>query len=266
MLSNQKKAEEHIGFYRKFIDKIVEGTNTQTAINSVDLKSNDYVQVRLQRECRKLGYNYIRKKGISESRIPGPKIKKDYLSLALSSIKLDPAVCREGVPKLFGEHYKHIFNHDLETWFALLAYYFYKFIDDISKKEFADEPDKKISKYFVTHLLFFYLRDDLINNDYHLGKEFIDNCLKGTINNEIFKPLKEITKRCFNIAYDFYKKSIGDEGEFIKSESFFNRKGKIRDFKKFFEEKDEKYKNRSSEFFNKLIDNLKNSKLSKKNE
>src|SRR5574337_1259216 len=48
--------------YNRLVNTIVRATNWQNAISPSDLVSNDYIQVYLERELRKRGYQYIRKK------------------------------------------------------------------------------------------------------------------------------------------------------------------------------------------------------------
>ena len=53
---------ENNGDYNRLVNSIVRATNWQNYISPSDLVSNDYIQVFLEREMRKIGYQYIRKK------------------------------------------------------------------------------------------------------------------------------------------------------------------------------------------------------------
>lgn len=53
---------ENNGDYDELVNSIVRSTNWQNYISPSDLVANDYIQVLLEREFRKKGYQYIRKK------------------------------------------------------------------------------------------------------------------------------------------------------------------------------------------------------------
>jgi AIPR protein len=60
--------------YEELIGDTVRATNRQNAIQPSDLKSNDRIQVRLERELRKLNYEYVRKRQAKgEARAQAPQ-------------------------------------------------------------------------------------------------------------------------------------------------------------------------------------------------
>jgi hypothetical protein len=104
---------------------IVEATNYQNPIHTADLRSNDLVQIDLQRDLFRRGYQYIRKagKGTYVQALPGAglpfRIKKEQLAAAIADC-LEPALSRLAGPKrLFDlEHpyYDRIFASRSVEW------------------------------------------------------------------------------------------------------------------------------------------------------
>jgi hypothetical protein len=117
--------------YSHLVSEIVSATNRQNAIGQVDLKSNDLEQIRLERDLKKLGYRYIRKRqSKGETRRADPKkykafIKKEELARAVGACLLDPFEVRLGVNRLFEDDlYGKIFDGrpaiDYLTFYRLL--------------------------------------------------------------------------------------------------------------------------------------------------
>src|SRR5207247_1297547 len=79
--------------------------------------SNDHLQVFLERELRKRGYQYLRKRQTKSEakRLLGGAIyfqmKKDELAQAIAACEFDPAIVRKGKEGLFDErYYRSIFS------------------------------------------------------------------------------------------------------------------------------------------------------------
>ena len=103
--------------YSQLVSKIVSATNFQNEILLSDLRSNDEEQVRLERELRKWGVLYIRKRQSKSEvrRIYGSKyklfIKKEDLARSVAGSLFDPTVLRLGKENLFDDgNYQKIFN------------------------------------------------------------------------------------------------------------------------------------------------------------
>jgi len=103
--------------YSHLVSEIVSATNRQNTIGQVDLKSNDLEQIRLERDFKKLGYRYIRKRqSKGETRRADPKkykafVKSTELARAVGACLLDPFEVRQGVNRLFEDDlYGRIFD------------------------------------------------------------------------------------------------------------------------------------------------------------
>jgi hypothetical protein len=87
--------------YEKMVGSIVEATNSQNTIKASDLRSNDRLQVRLQRDLRKLNYFYIRKAGRShEWELAAQyqlRIRKEEAARAVMACQSAATLLNEGV-------------------------------------------------------------------------------------------------------------------------------------------------------------------------
>ncbi len=120
-------------------------TNTQNPVKSRDIMSNDYIQIKLQRELRNKGWFYERKKyeyrdrKIKDSKkIDAEKAGQTILAFYLEK----PGSAKNKKQEIFGDFYSEIFNENkLNAEYVLLPYYLYKKIEN-DIKQFT----KKIKK------------------------------------------------------------------------------------------------------------------------
>lgn len=98
------------------VSRIVTATNWQNKIVASDLQANDRKQIALERELRKLGYWYIRKrqtKGEAKRLASSQRyimLRKEELAQAVAGCDLDPAVPRTQKDALFEERiYSKVF-------------------------------------------------------------------------------------------------------------------------------------------------------------
>jgi hypothetical protein len=103
--------------YDRLVNSIVRANNWQNYIYPSDLVSNDYVQLFLQKELRKRGYHYIRKRmNRSEAKSYFGsqgffQIDKKEMAQAAAACLFDPVVVRRGKEGLFQDpYYKSIFG------------------------------------------------------------------------------------------------------------------------------------------------------------
>lgn len=102
--------------YDRPVNSIVRATNWQNYIFPSDLVSNDYIQIFLEKEMRKSGYQYIWKRmNKTEARsLIGQgyyQIDKRELAQTVAACLFDPLVVRKGREGLFEDpYYKSIFS------------------------------------------------------------------------------------------------------------------------------------------------------------
>lgn len=115
--------------FNTLLSSIVTGTNYQSPIRQSDLKSNDRVQVALERSMRKLGYGYIRKRqaGSEEKVHVGGKqfhrIKMEEFAQSVAACELDGYVARSSKEKLFDEEKYKVLFPTQEPFFYLARYW-----------------------------------------------------------------------------------------------------------------------------------------------
>jgi len=111
--------------YDAIVGRIVEATNSQNKIKAADLRSNDRIQVGIERDLHQMGYHYQRKRAAASmvAAVAGRhewKVRKEDLAKAVASCE-DSAFGRGGTDVLFEEpRYKRLFryrtDHMLSRW------------------------------------------------------------------------------------------------------------------------------------------------------
>ena len=207
--------EDH---YDDLVSHIVKATNWQNAIKPSDLVSNDHIQVHLERELRKQGYQYIRKRMTKkEARRIYPtkglqQIKKDELARAVAACELDPAVVRRGVENLFDERsYRSIFS-SRSMPFYLSRYWLMKRVQHKSR----GYPDRAYAKWVVLHHMWKQLRK-LIGRGKG-EKKFRWACEYKE--EKVLIPLNTAIDRAFKAALAFFRANRG-KGEKARDVSTF---------------------------------------------
>ncbi len=139
--------------YDDLVSSIVRATNWQNAIKPSDLVSNDHIQVFLEREFRKRGYQYIRKRQTKAEakRLFGNqsyyRIKKEEMAQAIAGCEFDPALVRKGKQGLFEEqHYRSIFG-SRSISFYLARYWLMRRVQSAAR----GFPERAYAKWLVLH-------------------------------------------------------------------------------------------------------------------
>ena len=207
--------------YRHLVSEIVSATNWQNAISQSDLKSNDIEQVRIEKEFKKLGYFYIRKRMSKlEARKYGGdkysfKIKKDTLARAIAACTVDPYEVRLGKDRLFEDDiYSKIFNGRKATEYLSL-YWLYQYAEYWSRGSI-----KTVSaKWHVLHLLWSLLSNDLRKNFYR--DQFRLMVERDRYYQNELEPLNKLVKESFRFASAFYMKNKKIDGRIQDPRDFF---------------------------------------------
>lgn len=183
---------------RSITTRIAEATNSQTPINTRDLRSNDEVQKKLEEGLRDQGLFYERK---AHQHLGKPRQKRiDALSAGqamLAYIHGYPEVAKKDRARVFDDLYDTIFNDDLTTDKVVIPLRIYGDIEsqkrDLQRRIKKDQP-------FDRDLLF------LIDGAYHLLYAVGELCARDEINvldeaqaktkvPEAIAVLKELVKR-----------------------------------------------------------------------
>jgi len=159
------KIEENVGFVlvrlvktknESVKEKIIKASNTQTAIKSRDLISEEKIQKELESQFEQLGYYYDRKKGLhrdkpKEKIVDLEKAAQAYLALYLRK----PADAKNKKSEIYKSYYEQIFNKDLTANQLLVSWRLLNKMHEKIKelRKTANEEKKSILGNSVLHLL-----------------------------------------------------------------------------------------------------------------
>lgn len=220
--------------YSHLVSEIVSATNRQNAIGQVDLKSNDLEQIRLERDLKKLGYRYIRKRqSKGETRRADPKrykafIKKEELARAVGACLLDPFEVRLGVNRLFEDDlYGKIFDGrpaiDYLTFYRLFRV-----------ASYAGRGDIRLgyAKWLVMHFIWAEIGTELRRHS--LQASFLYATEREYSYWKILQPLYKGLGQLYQAALAFYRANKKTkDGLLLDPSTFFKYKGRHLQFQKF---------------------------------
>ena len=199
--------------YHRLVNQIVKATNWQNPIKPADLRSNDDVQVWLERQLRKLDYQYLRKretKGEARERVGNARMHQisiNELAAYLAACMLDPAVAREGEQELFSERvYPRIFDQATSVWKYLAVYWIG---EGIRQNSHGDEPRRR-AKWVVLHFLWNQLAHQVGRNA--SARIFVET-IQDRRSPELRDRLGTATDMAFQCALEFYRaeRAAGDD-------------------------------------------------------
>jgi AIPR protein len=216
--------------FEALVSRIVACTNWQNEILPSDLMSNDRRQIEIERQLRNLNYYYVRKRQTkSEARRASGVgfnflIKKDEFAQAVAACDLDSVVVREGKENLFEERlYQQVFP-TADPHYYLSRYWLMREVSYAAK----GYPERAYAKWLVLHFMWSHLAavvrsraaaDSFRNESEHNGDS-------ATVLNKAIHIV-------FNAALDFYRKKRGKGAKATDVSTFFKRKGRDREFDRF---------------------------------
>jgi len=239
--------------YDKLINSIVRATNWQNNIKPSDLVSNDDIQVFLQKELRKVRYQYIRKNmSKTEARaFLGQElyqIDKREMAQAVAACLFDPVTVRKGRENLFEDpYYKSIFGSNN------ISFYLSKW-RLMREVQYAARgySQRAYAKWLVLNFIWSQIGSD-INSGYS-ERRFRYACEQQTY--EVVVPLNRVLICIFRAALNFYRLKRG-EGEKAKDPStFFQRKKLDVDFAIYWRSSKNPYRRKTAIYIKKFRDAL----------
>lgn len=225
----REKSADANGF-EALVSRIVAATNWQNEIRPSDLMSNDRRQIEIERQLRKLGYCYVRKRQTKGEarRSSGVRshyfIKKEELAQAVAGCDLDPVIVREGKENLFEEQlYPQVFPT------ADPQYYLCRYCTMAAVTYSArGYPERAYAKWVVLHFMWSrlapLLRSRQAGENYHQAWFRVLHSVQHLI------PPVNIM---FNAALHFYRCRRGKGATAIDVSSFFKRKNRHLEFEAF---------------------------------
>jgi hypothetical protein len=238
--------------FDSFVSQVVEGTNWQNAIKPSDLISNDRKQVELQREFRKRGYLYLRKReSKSEARAAvGSKqyipIKKEDIARAVAGCDLDPVEARSGVENLFDEDKYEVIFPNSDPRYYLTRYWTMRKVSACS----WGHPERGYAKWLVQNFVWEKL-SPLLKSE-AAQERFVKQLEEGKT--DVQHPLEDAIEKVFRastsyrLRYRHKDKSANDPSTFYKS-----RRGHHKKFKTFWDGKHNKNRKGFKKAWKKLV-------------
>ena len=182
---------------------IAQYTNSQNAIDNVDLKSVDKIQIDIEEYFRTFGIDYLRKRGTISENVDS--IKMVLLSQLIYSFKGFPDRVTNQKKRLFNEFYNNIFKEDFDVDASKKIYDLYKKIENYFK-------DQKIRIDLSEIFYVVYI----ISKEY---KNFSDLAIKG---------IEQIDESKIKKIYEFIHTSVEkftklNENRFATSRAYIKR-------------------------------------------
>lgn len=211
--------------YDDLVSSIVRATNWQNYITPSDLVSNDAIQVYLERELRKRGYRYLRKRqSASEAKALGGgvlyhEIKKEQLAQAVAGCEFDPSLLLKGKEALFDERYYRSVFHQRSLRFYLSRYWLMKRVIVIGKKN----PQRAYAKWFVLKLLWDKLSSELGNSGAGRFRYACEMYYRSLDAYSAVRKLESAIERTFAAALAFYSLNRGRGRKATDRQSFFKQ-------------------------------------------
>jgi hypothetical protein len=234
VIAVSRDSDEDQRRYSHLVSEIVSATNRQNAIGQVDLKSNDLEQIRLERDLKKLGYRYIRKRQSKrETRRADPRkykafIKKEELAKAVAACHLDPFEVRLGTNRLFEDDlYAKIF--DGSSAIEFLA--FYRLFRIAS---YAARGDVRMgyAKWLVLHFAWSELGIHLRRQN--LRANFLYTAEREYNYPRVLQPLYRAFDQFYKVAMAFYRANKRTkDGSLLDPSTFFKYRGRHIQFQQF---------------------------------
>jgi len=218
--------------FETLVSNIVQATNWQNEISPSDLMSNDRRQIELERQFRKLGYLYIRKRQTKgEARRAAAAaysfmVKKEEIAQAVAACDFDPSLVRKGKENLFEERwYSQVFpsgdpNYYMPRyWLARAASYAAR-----------GYPERAYAKWMVTHFIWQRLRPLVVSK---AGATVFRQ------QNEVWSDTYWAMDRTLHIAFRavlrFYRAKRGKGAKAIDVSTFFQRTKLDAEFARFWD-------------------------------
>lgn len=227
--------------YDTLVNAIVKATNWQNKIFPSDLISNDSIQIFLEKEFRKIGYQYIRKKmSKTEARsLYGQgyiQIDKKELAQAVAAcIFEDPVIVRKaGKEGLFEDpRYKSIFGSK-NVHAYLSKYWLMKNIERAGR----GYARRSYAKWLVLNFMWRLIERGIGSV---VGEKHF-RCACERKNQRVLRLLFNTISDVFKAAMAFYRMNRG-EGEEAKDESSFFQLSKLHiKFSEFWKTKNNRYR------------------------
>jgi hypothetical protein len=148
-----RDVDQDVGRFETLVSSIVAATNWQNAIRPSDLMSSDRRQIEVDRELRKVGYYYVRKrqKKSEARRAAGSRrwtlVRKEEIAQAVAACDLDPSIVRQGKERLFEERLYPDVYPTTDASYYLSRYWLAREVSYAAR----GYPERAYAKWLVLH-------------------------------------------------------------------------------------------------------------------
>lgn len=222
---------------------IAEYTNSQNPVKTRDIRSIDYIQIKLEKEFEALDYFYERKKNQYSGKPKNRRLDSEKVGQVLMAFYNNmPSQAKDKKRLIFAEKYDEIFNDSINADKILLPISLFKKIEDdktrIRNNIFSEDMNLRLYEEQGALLYSSYWILFILNKiASHLKIEIINNNLEEII--EYYPAACEIIKA----VWDEEEKDEKDPVRSLAYESFFKKNKPMKYIDKIFE----------SEMINKFI-------------
>jgi len=228
-----RDSQESHAKYSHVVSEIVSATNWQNAITASDLKANDYEQVRLEREFRKINYQYLRKKmSKSEARRNSRNryrffIKKEDIARSVGACILDPYEVRLGKDRIFeNDVYDKIFDGKPASEY--LAHYW---LDRVVKYWCRNDSRRGYARWIALNFLWTHLGQYMRRPEFR--EKFRYAAERWNKYAHQIKPLDQAVNDIFTVILRYYRNNRRHDGKVMDESSFFKHKNLHRELQSF---------------------------------
>lgn len=141
---------------------IAEYTNSQNPVKTRDIRSNDFIQKKLEKELEVFGYFYERKKGQHSDKPKNKRIDAEKTGQALwAFVNRKPGEAKDKKRLIFGEAYDEVFSDQVTADTILLVIALFNEIELRKAARKRQLLSEDISEYeeesFITHATYYVL-------------------------------------------------------------------------------------------------------------
>ena len=192
---------------------IAEYTNSQNPVKSRDVRSNDYLQKKLEMELQSKGYFYERKKSQFQNQPLAQRIDAEKAGqLLMAFFNEMPSEAKDKKRLIFAEKYDEVFHDSVTADDLLLSLGLFNKIE-VEKKKYACKLDVRPDLYdeesFVLHASYYVL---------YLLKKI---AMKKNI--AIQSSNIELIFDCYSSAINLIKQAIEQERKELKKDTYSHR-------------------------------------------
>ena len=202
------------------VGDIVAATNWQNEILHSDLRANDREQVRIEREFRRLNYQYLRKRQSKSEvrRLFGTsarfQVKKEDLAKAVAACEFDPLIVRLGKEGLFeDERYRRIFCGR-----SAKEYLMHVWLDRFVRYHASGKPERAYARWLALHFVWSQVRGVIGHKP---GRELFLRLAERSSYHEALTGLDRYVELVFQAASAFFKAKRGKGGAAKDASVFF---------------------------------------------